>query len=530
MPERSLSNKSPILELLSIAGPAVITMVSYTVMQFVDMLIVAQTGSGAVAAVGNGGITAFVLSSVLFGVLGLINTFTSQSLGAGRPRDGAAYAWNGIWMVLIYWLCIMLPFAVVMPDVFDAMRRFFKVEADPHVTEMSIVYGRISLYGMCLMLGARALAHYFYGVHRAKWVMIGAIIANVVNLPVSIGLVLGLWGLPELGVAGAAIGTIIGSAVEFVVLMAVFLGPSFNRDLGTRAAWRFSLKHCKDILRLGWPAGVMFSNELFCWWVFMSTYLASFGTVHNEAGWIVLRYMHIAFMPAVGLSMAVTAVVGRVVGAGRTDLATSRMKLGLFMAMAYMGSCALVMVIFREPLIQAFANQMLKRDPELAPYVQQIVAVGGGVLIVAAAFQLFDAMAITIVGALRGAGDTVWPGVMTAILSWAWILGGGYLAITYFPQWGSLGPWAGAAMFIITLSLVLAWRWKSGAWKNIKLVDRSGAAVSQQAESANTPAFSHDSLASDAPMDEAGITPDGVACLLASPPVQSTQPEIESSD
>lgn len=513
-PTGGLSEKPPVVELLSIAGPAVVTMVSYTIMQFVDMVVVSRLGAGAVAAVGNGGIAAFVASSVLFGVLGLINTYTSQNLGAGKPRAGAAYAWNGLWMVLAYWALILMPFAYFMPQAFDGMRAIFGVEADPVVTTMAVEYGRIAIYGMGLMLAARGLAHFFYGVQRAKWVMISAIIANGINIPVTFALVLGWWGLPPMGVAGAALGTVIGSAIELGILLVVFLGPKFNKAFGTRAAWRFSWTHWKDIIRLGWPAGLMFGNELFCWFVFMSTLVAHFGTAHNDAGWITLRFMHIAFMPAVGLSMAVTAVVGRVVGAGRYDLATQRMRLGLIMAMAYMGLCGLAMVLFREQLIGIFANRMAENNPELLPYVEEVIRIGGAMLIVAAAFQLFDAMAITFVGALRGAGDTIWPGVVTAVLSWVWIIGGGYLAIELFPEWGSLGPWTGAAAFIITLALALAWRWKSGAWKRIKVVRDGALGAASELKPGILPGRRNEP---DVPLDEAGLTPDGLAGLLASP-------------
>ncbi|MGP1347677.1 MAG: MATE family efflux transporter [Phycisphaerales bacterium] len=509
----NLSEKPPVVELLSIAGPAVVTMVSYTIMQFVDMLIAAQLGPGAVAAVGNGGITAFVLSSALFGVLGLVNTYASQNLGAGRVREGAAYAWNGLWMVLIYWAAVIVPCAVMLPSIFAGARGLLGVEVDPDVNAMAVEYGRIAMYGMGLTLGARGLSHYFYGVHRAKWVMISALVANAVNVPVSFALVLGLWGFPAMGVAGAALGTVVGSAIELGILMWVFVGRRFAEELGTRERWRFSWAHCRDILRLGWPAGLMFGNELFCWWVFMTILVAKFGVAHNDAGWITLRYMHIAFMPAVGLSMAVTAVVGRVVGAGRADLATDRMKLGLKMAMAYMGVCALAMVLFRHELVGVFAHLMNKEQtPELDAHVREVIRIGGGVLIVAAAFQLFDALAITLVGALRGAGDTVWPGIVTAVLSWVWIIGGGLAVTLLFPEWGSLGPWSGAAMFIITLSLALAWRWRSGAWKRIEVVHE---------EAAGAPVAVHgaggDRAEPDAPMEECGQTPDGLAGMLASP-------------
>ena len=88
-----------------------------------------------------------------------------------------------------------------------------------------------------------------------------------------------------------------------------------------------------------------------------------------------------------------------------------------------------------------------------------------------AVFQVFDAMAIVMSGALRGAGDTVWPGVATIILSWSCIVGLGHLLLEVAPDMGSAGPWTGAAAFIILLGTVLVARFRSGKWKTIKLIE-----------------------------------------------------------
>lgn len=280
--------------------------------------------------------------------------------------------------------------------------------------------------------------------------------------------------MPSLGVAGAAIGTVIGSFVEVAILMSVFLSAPFNRAFGTRGAWRFSRRAFGDIWRIGWPAGLMFGNELICWWVFMAGLIASFGVIHNTAGFIVLRYMHLSFMPAVGLSMAVAAVVGKAIGAGKLDEAARRTKLGLALGMAYMGTCALAMVIFREPAVRLFIAAVpsdgVMGSPEA---IEEIVRLGSGLLILAAAFQLFDALAIILIGALRGAGDTLWPGILTIVLSWSLIVGLGWQLTERAPELGSLGPWIGAAAYIIVLSVAILIRYASGAWRSIDLLARS---------------------------------------------------------
>jgi MATE family multidrug resistance protein len=458
--------RPPLVELLTVALPAIVTMTSYTVMQFVDTLVVSRLGGAEVAAAGNGGIAAFVPASIMFGVLGVVNTYVSQHLGAGRPERGAAYAWNGLWMASVVWLVALLPFAAILPSAFAAMRGLFGLEADPAVMELEVVYGRILLCGMIFTIGARGIANYFYGLHRATVVMVSALVGNLVNVPVTIALVFGLWGLPEMGLAGAALGTVIGGLVEVAIPVTLFLSPRYAREYATRSSWRPSAERVREIWKIGWPAGAMFGNEIVCWWIFMSGLIAHFGMAHNTAGWIVLRYMHLSFMPAVGLSIAVTAVVGRQIGRGRRDLVRSRTWLGLRLTMAYMGLCALGFVVFRGSLIDVFSHP--GDDPGLHA---EVLRVGAQLLIVAAAFQVFDAMAITLSGALRGAGDTVWPGVATIVLSWGCIIGLGKASIALAPQLGSLGPWLGASAFIILLALALLWRFASGAWERIELVE-----------------------------------------------------------
>lgn len=455
---------------MRVAAPAVVTMLSYTAMQFVDLLIVSHLGSEAISAVGNGGITAFVPAAAMFGVVGVISTYVSQNLGAGTPERGSAYAWSGLWLSAVVWVVVLLPFAALLPEIQALMRGALGLTVDPRIAGLEAIYGRILVAGMLLTIWARALSHFFYGVHRPKAVMLAALVGNGVNVPLTWALVNGVWGAPEMGVAGAAIGTVLGGFVEFGILFSVFISPAFDGPFRTRSAWRGSWRAVRDIWKIGWPAGLMFGNEMVCWWVFMAGLVASFGPIDNTAGMIVLRYMHVSFMPAVGLSLAVTAVVGKCIGMGRVDLAARRTRLGLALGMGYMGLCALAMVVLREPAVRLFVVGMQHGNPADLQRMEQVVALGASLLVLAAGFQLFDAMAIIMVGALRGAGDTLWPGIATVVASWVLIVGLGSLLAHQRPDLGSYGPWIGAAAYIVILSVVLLLRYRSGAWKRMNLL------------------------------------------------------------
>ncbi|MDX2146059.1 MAG: MATE family efflux transporter [Planctomycetota bacterium] len=477
--------RSALIELLAVAAPTVATMTSYTVMTFTDKWLVSHLGADYVGAQGNGGLAAWVPQSVAYGALQVINTYAAQNLGAGKPDRAAAYAWNGAWIAIAWWIIVLVPYSFLLPGIFRA------AEVDPQQAAWAASYGQILLLGAVVNLCTRALANFFYGLHRASVVLIAGISANIINLIISAVLIFGpgpiapelgllgefaAWiarnlGLPRLGITGSAYGTVIATLVELAIPLAIFLSPAFNQRFRTRAAWRISLAHIKDIARIGWPGGLNFANEMLCWGFFMVYLVSHFGRLHASAGWIAHQYMSLSFMPAVGMSVACTAIVGKYMGMGRPEIAERRAWLAVAISAAYMGICAIAFVIFRERLIGFFvAGDTPPED------LAELVRLGSMMLIATAAFQLFDAAAMVISGALRGAGDTVWPGIATVFTSWIVIVGGGIFMIRVFPGLESIGPWIAAASYIIILCCILVFRFQKGRWKTMKLLERSASA------------------------------------------------------
>ncbi len=446
------------MELFVIAAPIVLGMTSYTVMHMVDAYMVSKLGPTEIAAQGNGGMVAFVPMSIVMGLLGVINTYVSQHLGAKRLREAPKYGWAGLWMSVAAAL-VLMPYMLILPYAYRLMGH------QGELLEMETAYGSILLGGAVFTLGARGVSHFFYGLHRPKVVLLATVTGNGINVFVNYILIFGALGFPKLGLPGAAIGTVVGTAVELAIPLAVFLGPRMNRELGTRAAWRPDWRAIRDVFKIGWPASLQFGNEMLCWMIFMTWLVGMFGELHNAMGWVALRYMHLSFMPAVGISFALTAIVGKYLGAGDPKTAEARAWLGVRVTVVYMGFCAALFVILRHQMISLFIDS--DADPADAA---EMLRIGSGLLICAAVFQVFDAVGITMSGALRGAGDTVWPGIAAAVTSWVCIVGLGIVMIAYFPQFESLGPWMGAAVYIIVLSLLLLWRFLAGPWRGMKLL------------------------------------------------------------
>jgi multidrug resistance protein, MATE family len=477
MADRSRSSpvqpsSSALGEVWFIARPTMLTMASYTVMQFVDSLMVAQVGPIEVAAQGNGGIMAFAPLAFAMGGLSVVNTYVSQHYGAGRPERGASYAWGAAWLGIFVWLLVMIPLAIALPWFFG----LDMLGHSPELQRMEAGYGQILLFGSVLFLVSRGLHHYFFGMQMPKVVTASAISGNIVNVIANYVFIFGSDGLPALGlpgvpgvpalgVYGAAIGTLCGIVVELLIPVAIFLGPKFNQLYHTRAVWRPTVKPMKDLVRIGWPAAVQFGNEITCWALLMTVLIGRFGEAHMAAGWITMRYMHLTFMPIMGISFAATSLVGKYIGAGMHDMAANRARTALGMSLGYMVVGGALFILYRHELVGLFVTAQ-DVDPALA---EEIIRIGGMMMIAAGTFLLADAAGIVYSGALRGAGDTVWPGLVTIVYSWLIIVLGGWLMTVLFPQIESLGQWLALAAYLIIYGITMTLRFELGRWRTIRL-------------------------------------------------------------
>ena len=455
-------NKSGVVEVLRVGLPASASMLGRTMTQFVDGVMVARTGQAAFIGQGVGALVAFVPEAFSIGIIGVINTFVSQNLGAGRSRRCGQYAWAGLG------ICGILS-AIFLPLFFLAKPLFSLINHAADVQINEVLYFRYMILAMPLTMSIRALESFFYGLHKPRVVVTISIFANAVNVVGNYVLIFGKFGMPAMGLKGAAIATVASWSLQFTILLIVFLSRNTHLRFGTRFVRAVRFSHFRDIFRVGWPAGISFFIDLTTWTVFTTLLVGHFGKTHLAAAQAAARYMTLSFMPAIGMSIATTALVGRYIGMGRRDLARKRAHCALRITMIYMGVCALIFFFFRHWLIGLFAHHNpVGLDKEVA--MQEMIVVGGRIMICAAVFQLFDACNIIFNGALRGAGDTRWPMVVMFMLSTVVLVGGGTAMVIYLPQLKSLGPYIAATAWVVLLAPILTWRFESGAWRKINLL------------------------------------------------------------
>jgi len=188
--------------------------------------------------------------------------------------------------------------------------------------------------------------------------------------------------------------------------------------------------------------------------------VGKFGTEALAATSAVISYTSLSIMPVVGMSTALTAAVGKTIGRGRKDIAIKQTKVCLKVALIYMGLVGICFVVFRDALMKFLSSD------------DKVIEVGVKILICAAIYQAFHATRTIYSGSLRGAGDTVWLAIISAVGAIV-ILGlGGWLVAKFFPSFGALGPWSVATVSIIAVGLANRWRFKSKRWMDIDLFKR----------------------------------------------------------
>jgi MATE family multidrug resistance protein len=452
--QNHIVDESSLRYMLKLAAPMIVTTISFTIMQFVDRYMVSRLGTEALAAILPAGFASFLPSGFAIGAMVSLSTFVSQSLGRGDRKSCSNYFWQTIYLGLAYFLLVVAIMWPAAPWIFKMMGQ------PPAVAEMEVIYFRIILYAHIMAVINWSGNQFFMGIHRPTITMCASLCGQIVNIGANYVLIFGKLGFPSMGIAGAGWGTFIGIAIAAAINMAVFLSSGMNTAFVTRRTLRLDFVKMYDLLKVGLPAGFGLMVNVALWGMILFALVGRFGTQALAATSAVLSYTSLSVMPVVGIGTALAAAVGKTIGAGRKDLAARQTRVCLKVALVYMGLVGICFFIFRHALMAFWSSD------------EVVIKVGSDILICAAIYQVFHAARTIYGGSLRGAGDTLWLAIVSA-LGAVVILGlGGLVVVALFGQFGALGPWIVATISIIAVGLANYWRFKSNRWMKIDLFKR----------------------------------------------------------
>ncbi|WP_417523146.1 MATE family efflux transporter [Marinovum sp.] len=391
-------------------------------------------------------LAALVLGSTVFFVTFLVGSgfaFAVMPLVAAAAAEGDEIGLRritrmGLWLSVIYG-ALFLPMFWFSAPLLQALGQ------DPALAAEAQVYLRITGAALIPALLVMVIKSYLAALERTAVVFWITVIAAVANALANYMLIFGNWGAPELGVAGAACASF---SVHVISLLGVviYARTSLPQHALFARLWRPDFDVMARVLRMGVPIGLTNFAEVGLF-AASSIMMGWLGTVALAAHGIVLQLATAAFMVHLGLSNAATVRAG--IAHGQKDPLSLRRGAQAVIALSAvfaLVSCA-VFLLWPEPLISLFLSP---DDPDRAA----ILAIGTGLLVMAALFQLADGMQVLGLGLLRGVQDTTVPMIIAAISYWGLGLTTAYL-LGFTWGFGGTGVWAGLVIGLAAAGVMM---------------------------------------------------------------------------
>ena len=429
---------------LKLAYPVILGMLGHTLIGIVDNIMVGKLGSTELAAVSLGNSMIFIAMSIGIGFSTAITPIVAEADVENDSTKIRSAFHHG--MVL----CTALGFALFAFVVLSKPLMVF-LQQPKEVITLAVPYLDWVAFSMVPLIIYQGYKQFADGLSMTKYSMYAIVMANIVHIFINYVLIYGVWIFPEMGILGAALGTVISR-----ILMVVFMHVILSRKEKLKQYFiNFQIREItktklKKIVDLGFPSAMqmLFEVALFTAAIWLC---GNIGETSQAANQIALTLATVTFMFAMGLS--VTAMIRVSNQKGLLDfkqlvvVARSIFLLAIIIEIVF----ALFFIVFHMYLPHFFLNM---EDASQSVTNQEVILIASRLLIVAAVFQISDGVQVVVLGALRGLQDVKIPMYITFIAYW--IIGfpisfvlGKYTELKAVGVWiGLLAGLTAAALFL----------------------------------------------------------------------------------
>ena len=427
-----------------LAAPVMLGMLGHTFVSFVDNIMVGQLGTAELAAVSLGNSFMFIAMSLGIGFSTAITPLTAEADASEDFISGKSAFKHGLF------LCTVLGVLLFLLVFFAKPLMYFMKQPD-EVVALAIPYLDWVAFSLIPLIIFQGLKQFSDGLSLTKYPMYATLIANVINIMLNYFLIFGKFGFPEMGIVGAAYGTLISRIIMVVHLWFLLQGKEKSKAFVTHIKF-FMLDKLmlKKIINLGAPSAMQmfFEVAIFTAAIWLSGLL---GKNPQAANQIALNLGSMTFMVAMGLSVAAMIRIGNQKGFQAyfelRRIAFSLFLMGIILATGF----ALIFFVFHDYLPRLYVDY---DDAENLMDNMEVVKLASKLLIVAGVFQISDSIQVVVLGALRGLQDVKIPTIITFISYWlvgfpiSWFLG-------QEAVYGSFGIWLGLLAGLTTAAILL---------------------------------------------------------------------------
>lgn len=448
---------------IRMAIPSVLEMVLISLINMVDTMMVSTIGTDAVAAVGLVAQPRFIVLCFFWALNTGITAVVARRKGENRQEDANKVLRNSLIIGLLLSFVLM---AVFIPFSGSVLR--FAGAIPGETLEDAVDYFNIVNAVLPFQVLSMAICAAQRGIGNTKLTMYVNIASNLVNILMNYLLINGIGPFPKLGVRGAAIATAIGLVVGFILtlfsLSGIRRGDRFLR-LNRGDSWKPDKEAIGDVVRVA-SGSLLEQLVLRIGFFTYSKIVADLGTDSFAAHQIASQFLGLSFSFADGLSIAATSLVGQSLGQKRKDKAFIYGQLAQRFGFILSIGLAAVCIFFRSWLVGLYIDPE-NASPAVRPMAENVMYIVG-------AFQLFQLIAVTAAGALRGAGDVKYTAKVMLItvmfvrpifsLAAVWIL-------KPIASQGTvlLGIWIASISDIILRMILMMRRYNAAKWTEIRV-------------------------------------------------------------
>tara|TARA_B100000780_G_scaffold42854_1_gene26584 strand:+ start:878 stop:2257 length:1380 start_codon:yes stop_codon:yes gene_type:complete len=427
-----------------LAAPVMLGMLGHTFVSFVDNIMVGQIGTAELAAVSLGNSFMFIAMSIGIGFSTAITPLIAEADSANNFNSAKSTFKHGLFLCTVLGILLYL-------FVFFAKPLMYLMKQPEQVVELAIPYLDLVAFSLIPLVIFQALKQFSDGMSMTRYPMYATLLANISNVILNYLLIFGKFGFPELGIVGAAYGTLLSRIIMLIYLWWLLANKERSRALVTNIKlFVLDKLMLKKLINLGTPSAMQmfFEVAIFTSAIWLSGLL---GKNPQAANQIALNLSSMTFMVAMGLSVASMVRVGNQKGLQNFKelrrIAFSIFLLGLLLAIFF----GAIFFLFHKslPKIYVDLNDVKNYSDNL-----EVIEIASQLLFAAAIFQISDTIQVLVLGALRGLQDVKIPTIITFISYW--VIG---FPVSYFlgkeDVYGSFGIWLGLLAGLSTAAILL---------------------------------------------------------------------------
>lgn len=429
-----------------LALPSILGNLSYTIVGMVQTKFVGELGPQALAAVGAGQRVMYAMLAVLMAVSAGTTALVARAWGAGDYEEASRVTMASL--VLGAGLAAVVAAlgffsAGILAGVFGLDDDALAMAA---LNIRWLSFFNIAFAGMLILSAALRASG---DAWSPLWIGAGI---NVLNLPLLYAFIFGRWGMPEMGVAGAAVAAGIAFSLGTLVLLTLWVRQKFRVRHVSRGWWR--RQRLRQLVYIGYPAALEQGVFQLGFFIFLIVIGHNYGTPAFAAYNIGVNILAVCMTVGFGFSIAGSTLVGQNLGAKDFAAAARSGWRSMWMAVASMGCIGFTVMFYA----QALAEYFIGTGPQTIAYTVQFIYILGAIMPLLA-------VEFAIGGALRGAGDTRFP--LVATVMGLLVMRCGLAALAAYLGLPVIWVYAALIGDYVLKGMMLIWRFRQGRWKTI---------------------------------------------------------------